>query len=211
MSIDEIKESWLREIWELFIKRGLRSTSMDDIASTLHISKKTLYQHFKNKEDIIMHCMEWTSSQDFINKVLNAIEQENALVVLNGIKQRILQQSSNYNIPAVFYDIKKFHPAIYDKINNNHHKFFNTILTYTIDKGIKEGVFRETDSIKTQIWLITFVMTSLKDPDLKEQALTDLPKTQQKKIISVLFDNLVYSIATPKGLKEFEIINKNNK
>ena len=74
MSIDEIKEGWLRTIWELFIKRGLRSTSMDDIASALHISKKTLYLHFNNKEDIVMQCMEWTASQDFIDKVINAIK-----------------------------------------------------------------------------------------------------------------------------------------
>ncbi|MBP3419152.1 MAG: TetR/AcrR family transcriptional regulator [Marinifilaceae bacterium] len=211
MSIEEIKESWLRIIWELFIKRGLRSTSMDDIASALHISKKTLYQHFKNKEDIVLQCMAWIASPDFQEKVINAIEQERALVVLHAIKQRIQHDSTNYNIPAIFYDIKKFHPAIYDQINIQHQNFFNTILSHTIDKGIKEGVFKENENIKVQIWLITYVMTSLKDPELQEQALADLPKSQQKKISSVLLDNLVYSIATPEGLTEFETINKNNR
>lgn len=208
MSIDEIKEGWLRTIWELFIKRGLRSTSMDDIASALHISKKTLYLHFNNKEDIVMQCMEWTASQDFIDKVINAIEKERALVVLNAIKQRIHQDSTNYDIPAIFHDIKKFHPSIYDKINDNHQHFLKTILSHVIEKGVKEGVFKEIDTIKTQMWLISFVMTALKDPDLQEQVLTDLPKHHQKKIVSVLMDNLVYAIATPEGLKEFETINK---
>ena len=208
MSIDEIKKSWLNVIWELFIKRGLRSTSMDDIASALRISKKTLYLHFKNKEDIVMQCMEWTSSQDFIDKVISAIEEERALAVLNAIKLRIHQDSTNYNIPAIFHDIKKFHPSIYDKINDNHQQFFKTILTYVIDKGIKEGVFKEVDTIKTQMWLVSFVMTVLKDPDIQEQALADLPKHHQRKIVSVLMDNLVYALATPEGLKEFETINK---
>ena len=46
---------------------------------------------------------------------------------------------------------------------------------------------------------------------MQEMALADLPKSQQKKVISVLLDNLVYSIATPQGLKEFKTINKNNR
>ncbi len=211
MSTEEIKESWLKAIWELFITRGLRSTSMDDIASALHISKKTLYQYFKNKEDIVLQCMAWTASPDFQEKVINVIEQERALIVLNAIKQRIHHDSSNYNIPAIFYDIKKFHPTIYAQINRQHQNFFNTILSHTIDKGIKEGVFKDLDTIKVQIWLITYVMTSLKDPEIQNMALSDLPKSQQKKIINVLLDNLVYSIATPQGLEEFETINKNNR
>ena len=211
MSTEEIKESWLRVIWELFIKRGLRSTSMDDIASALHISKKTLYQYFKNKEDIVLQCMAWTASPDFQEKIINAIEQERALVVLHAIKQRIQHDSSNFNIPAIFYDIKKFHPTIYDQINQQHQNFFNTILSHTIEKGIKEGTFKNSDTIRVQIWLITYVMTSLKDPEMQEMALADLPKSQQKKVISVLLDNLVYSIATPQGLKEFKTINKNNR
>ncbi len=211
MSTEEIKESWIKVIWELFIKRGLRSTSMDDIASALHISKKTLYLYFKNKEDIILQCMSWTANPDFQAKVIKAIENERALTILNTFKQRILQDSGSYNIPAIFYDIKKFHPAIYDQINHQQQKFFSTILTHVVNKGIKEGVFRETDSLKVQIWLIGYVMTSLKEPDVQEVALAELTKSQQKKVVNVLFDNLAYSIATPEGLKEFETINKNNK
>ena len=51
--INRTKEELLENISELFLKYGLRSTSMDDICSHLKISKKTLYQHFSNKDDVV--------------------------------------------------------------------------------------------------------------------------------------------------------------
>ena len=51
------REELLENISELFLKYGLRSTSMDDICSHLKISKKTLYQYFSNKDDLVEQIM----------------------------------------------------------------------------------------------------------------------------------------------------------
>ena len=51
------KETLLAGISGLFLKYGLRSTSMDDMASHLNISKKTLYQYFTNKDDVVEQVM----------------------------------------------------------------------------------------------------------------------------------------------------------
>ena len=51
------KEKLLEDISELFLKFGLRSTSMDDIANHLKISKKTLYQYFENKDNVVEEVM----------------------------------------------------------------------------------------------------------------------------------------------------------
>ena len=54
---NQFKEELLASISELFLKYGLRSTSMDDIATHLKISKKTLYQQFTNKDDVVEQVM----------------------------------------------------------------------------------------------------------------------------------------------------------
>ncbi len=49
----ESKEKLIRGAEELFMKYGLRSVSMDDIARHLGISKKTIYQHFADKDEVV--------------------------------------------------------------------------------------------------------------------------------------------------------------
>ena len=53
MEENEIKKKIVRGAENLFTKYGVRSISMDDIARHLSVSKKTLYQHFEDKEDIV--------------------------------------------------------------------------------------------------------------------------------------------------------------
>ena len=48
-----VKEKILEGASKLFFKYGVRSVTMDDVASYLAISKKTIYQFFKNKDDLI--------------------------------------------------------------------------------------------------------------------------------------------------------------
>ena len=54
MEKDLVKKKIITESVELFMKFGVRSVTMDDIAKHLGISKKTIYQHFKDKEEIIL-------------------------------------------------------------------------------------------------------------------------------------------------------------
>ena len=55
--VEPSKTQLLESISELFLKFGLRSTSMDDIASHLKMSKKTLYQYFANKDEVVEQVM----------------------------------------------------------------------------------------------------------------------------------------------------------
>lgn len=49
----QLKEEWVRVLLPVYIKNGLKSFSMDEIAAHLQISKATLYKHFKSREEII--------------------------------------------------------------------------------------------------------------------------------------------------------------
>jgi AcrR family transcriptional regulator len=50
----DIKDKILNGAEELFMRYGVRSISMDDIARHLSVSKKTLYQHFADKDDLVL-------------------------------------------------------------------------------------------------------------------------------------------------------------
>ena len=79
--MNEQKDKILAASWEMFFQYGFKSVTMDDIASKLGISKKTLYQFFSNKKELITQSFEWEmknpkfsfKSDEIIN--LNALDQ----------------------------------------------------------------------------------------------------------------------------------------
>ena len=201
MITEEVKAGWLKSIGELFIKNGLRSTSMDDIASALRISKKTLYQVFRNKEDVVDQVMSWTSNEKFAQRIYSDIEKENAVVVLLGIRDQIICSILEYNIPAVFHDIEKYHPDIHDKIQQNHENFFKNVIVHVIKCGIANGMFKDIKNIKEQVWIMGTCLMLMRNNN-------DLVIKNKKTIIQTIFENLIYSIGTEEGIKQYEIINK---
>ena len=74
MSKDLIKEKIIAESIDLFMTYGLKSVTMDDIAKHLGMSKKTIYQHFKDKEDIIIQATNEVFNAE--NRMMCAIEDE---------------------------------------------------------------------------------------------------------------------------------------
>ena len=125
----------------LFMKYGIKSVSMDDVSRELGISKKTLYQYFKDKDELVTkvveHHAELLSGEMFkmVSENANAIEQ------LLQVSKFVSQYLKNIN-PSVTYDLKKYYPQIWKNVNlNNRDYIFNQIKQNMIN-GIKEGLYR---------------------------------------------------------------------
>ncbi|HRD43367.1 MAG TPA: TetR/AcrR family transcriptional regulator, partial [Ferruginibacter sp.] len=93
----------------LILKYGLRSMSMDDIATHLGMSKKTIYQHFKDKEELV---------GDIINDMLKANESDCSCNISdseNAIHEIILAMDMLQGLiptinPSLLNDLQKYHP-----------------------------------------------------------------------------------------------------
>lgn len=81
------KEELLENISELFLKYGLRSTSMDDICSHLKISKKTLYQYFSNKDDLVEQIMMLRINDHRKQKDIEELKQHNSIEIMLSIQR----------------------------------------------------------------------------------------------------------------------------
>ena len=111
------REELLENISELFLKYGLRSTSMDDICSHLKISKKTLYQYFSNKDDLVEQIMMHRRNNYRTQKDIEELKQHNSIEIMLTIRDHIIR-SFNSRIPANLFDLKKYHPDVYQRVNN---------------------------------------------------------------------------------------------
>ncbi len=125
----------------LFINYGIRSITMNEIASDLGISKKTLYQFVKNKEDLIRqvihHEFHKKSSEveTLLKHDLNAVEQ------LIEIQKLIIRSVKKYS-STIEFDLKKYYPGIFKELNVKYVKLLEDLFIHNIQKGKKEGLYR---------------------------------------------------------------------
>ena len=192
------KETLLAGISDLFLKYGLRSTSMDDMASHLNISKKTLYQYFTNKDDVVEQVMVYRHELLRHHEDLQELTQKNAIEIIQQLKH-FLARELNSRMPANWHDIKKYHPTVYKKLKEEEEKAKQEFLRILLDKGIEEGFFRKDIDKKLQIYLLSTPLTYLGDPELISRL--EYPVYT---IVCTILDNFARAIATEKGLKEIE-------
>ncbi|MBN2806115.1 MAG: TetR/AcrR family transcriptional regulator [Prolixibacteraceae bacterium] len=143
----DIREKILDGAGKLFLEHGTRQVTMDMIAQTLGISKRTIYENFKDKNDLL---------SNFLTEAI-MLYKKRVLEIIKGSQNVIdaLFKFGEYNQEAVkgvnpcfFSDIKKYHPEVFEKVMGGD-QIRNYEITYTILKrGINEGNFRKEIDIE---------------------------------------------------------------
>jgi len=176
---------------KLFFKYGISSVSVDDITHELSISKKTFYEKFANKSELINQiAMGFLIKTD---KVLDDIEnKEDVIDKIIALYTFLLELFKTCNATFI-YDIKKYYPDIskvYDEYKDNTLK---NLLIEFINKGKRDGVFVEDFESD-----IIFSMHWKRFNNIIEREL--LP---QKKLFDPVFQKIIRSsligISTLKG------------
>lgn len=132
---------------ELFLKAGIKSITMDDVAKHLGMSKKTIYQFFKDKNELVVA---------LVNKKLKEDEDQMSAIISqsgNVIEEMINMMKCSEEIfsrinPIVIHDLQKYHPDAWKQFQN----FKSGVLVHTLEelltKGIKQGYIRPEIDVK---------------------------------------------------------------
>jgi TetR/AcrR family transcriptional regulator, cholesterol catabolism regulator len=127
---------------ELYMKYGIKSITMDDVARELGISKKTLYQYITDKDDLVGKFIdnEIQLRQEEICKCFrvgfNAIEE---LFEISMFMNKVMRNQNS----ATEYDLKKYYPGHYQKTQKARREGIYNYILLNLKKGIKEGLYRE--------------------------------------------------------------------
>lgn len=137
----DVKERILSKATDLFMRYGIRSITMDEIAAQLGISKKTIYQFFTDKDDMVaavidheiesneMECMQFRDqSENAVHHVFLAMEN--------------LEEMLSCTNPLMLYDLEKHHPRSYKKLREYKYHFLYRILIENLQAGIREELYR---------------------------------------------------------------------
>jgi TetR/AcrR family transcriptional regulator, cholesterol catabolism regulator len=140
------EEKILAGAYELFYRHGVKRITMDDIASHLGISKKTIYENYKNKGDLVMILMKRELQKQ--HKDMEAIRKksENSIDEIIGIMNYLAQKFSQIN-PGMFYDLQKYHSDSWKHFRDFKEHSIQGFIEANLKRGVKDGLYRKDINI----------------------------------------------------------------
>ena len=126
----------------LFMRIGIKSVSMDDIARELGVSKKTIYKHFSDKEDLVLKVIETDMQQEMFSCNTCYSTDENAVQKMIDISKHISHQHRDIN-PTVIFDLQKYYPSAWAKVDAFRSDFISSVIIQNIEEGQNETLYRQ--------------------------------------------------------------------
>jgi len=151
---------------------GLKSVSMDDIATDLGMSKKTIYKHFDTKEKLIrMTLTHFLEREKVIVHEINE-KSANAVDEILSIGRHIIKMVKKFR-PTLLFDLKKYHTSNWKLVEEHHHEFIQDVITKNLKRGKAEGYFRSkiNEVVIAKLYVAKSLLIS-NDKDFKEDNLT---------------------------------------
>ncbi|MFY9151750.1 MAG: TetR/AcrR family transcriptional regulator [Prolixibacteraceae bacterium] len=199
MNFDDPKlKAILEKTVELFYEFGIRNLNMDDISRHLGISKKTLYQHVKSKEDLIEKLfyfdqMKWDNEFSKLK-----LDELNAIEILIQVSLMVFNELGKFD-PKLKFELKKYYEPIYNEfLDKKHIHIFNQI-SKNIEKGKAEGLYR--NDVNTELVAGIYVR-NLVDMHNKDYCFVENITFDQ--VFEAMFENHIRAISTPEGISYFE-------
>ena len=142
----EIKDRIKQKADELYRRYGVKSVTMDEIASQLGVSKKTIYHSFSDKNELV---------DAVVGDMLNfnrqcckscSTDAKDAVEEIFLGTETLYKIMSNMN-PSFLFDIERGHPSVYKKFTAFKYEFLLKIIAENIERGKKEGLYRDEISV----------------------------------------------------------------
>jgi TetR/AcrR family transcriptional regulator, cholesterol catabolism regulator len=198
----DAKERILIKAEELFMQYGIRSVSMDDIANNLGMSKKTLYQYYADKDELV-HAVVDGHINEMEHDCLKCREEaKDAVHEIFIMMERIMEEFANMN-PMLLHDMEKFHFRAYQRFKDHKNKFLAQIVRDNIDWGIKEELYRPELNIDIMVKFRLESMMIPFDVSTFPPGKYNLAGTSQE-----IIQHFIYGLATIKGHKLIQKYNE---
>ncbi len=188
---------------KLFLNNGIRSVSMDDVARSQGISKKTLYQYVDNKTDLLKQILD--SMMLHVKQKIQQIENMNlnAIDILLEMSKVVGERIMKFN-PIISFELEKYYPAIYEEYKSVKKQMMRDFIKHNIEKGKEEGIYRSDLNSEVVSHLYFERIEDLYKPGIVEQE-----NFSFEELFKVMFENHIRGISNEKGIKYFEAQKEN--
>jgi AcrR family transcriptional regulator len=191
-------QSILEKTIELFYEFGIRNLNMDDISRSLGISKKTLYQYVKSKEDLIEKLFYYDEMKWDIEMAKILKDDLNAIEILVQVSLTVFEELGRFN-PKLKFELKKYYEPIYQQFMVRRQNHIFSQFSKNIERGIAQGLYRSDVNVElvAGLYVRNLVMMDNNDFCFAE-------KITFEQVFEVMFENHIRAISTPEGIAYFE-------
>ena len=183
---------------DLFLSLGFKSVTMDEIASKMGVSKKTIYKYFNNKTELV------ASATDYLfNIISNGIcgicdKKMNPIVEIFSIKKLVMQHLKDEK-SSPQYQLQKYYPKIYSSLKQKQFHVMQETIKNNLVRGKEMGLFRKDINEDFIARMYFHGMIGIKD-----QELFPLNNHSMINLMNNYLEYHIRGIATEEGIKELE-------
>lgn len=185
----------LDSAFSLFMKYGIKSVSMDDLARRLGISKKTIYEIVENKKDLVEKVIRIYIQKEEKDVSQIVKESTDAIDEMLNIGRYLIKFLREMK-PTIVFDLQKYHPSIWNIIETEHFSFIEKVVKNNLVNGQKTKLYRPE--------INTDIITKLYMANAKELVNEDTFPNQEypkPELFKQFFNYHLYGVASEKGLK----------
>lgn len=198
----EIRERIKHKADELYRRYGIKSVTMDEIALQLGVSKKTIYQSFSDKNELVDEVMVDMLDENKKCCVLSIQNSEDAiheiLLMMDAMKDMMTSLS-----PSFVFDIQRGHPSSFKKFDNFKTGFIYEILKANIERGKLEGLYRSEVNTEVISKFRLHTMMLIFNEEI-------FPKNQYS-VLELQNEMIIYYLYGMVTLKGYDLITKYQK
>jgi TetR/AcrR family transcriptional regulator, cholesterol catabolism regulator len=140
--MQELHEKILRRTEEMFLKYGIKSLTMDDVARELGISKKTLYQFVENKNDLVSQTMDRHITEQCKTDDKLHFSAQNAIDEMLTVVKTMVNEMQKMK-PNIIFELQKYHREVWEKIERFQHEYIERVAMRNLQWGRQDGLYRD--------------------------------------------------------------------
>lgn len=183
---------------ELIYKGGIASLTMDELASRMGISKKTIYQCFDSKQDLVDYMVMRRLNQT-VSKIDEAMKSHHNVIHVFVRIMRLMPEIMGDINPVVFDELRSKYRATWKRLEEFKTKHLSERLMELLEKGKKQGYFRK--NIHSEILV---QMRFLQVESTFNSKAYPFQKYAFDEIHTQLLEHFLCGICTLKGLELYE-------
>ena len=180
---------------DLVMKYGIRSVSMDDIATALGMSKKTIYLYYADKDELVLAVVSDVIRKSELDCDRDKNLSENAIHEIFLAMEMVVEMFTAMN-PSIIYDMHKYHPRAFAIFQKHKNEYIYNVMRENLNRGISEGLYRAELNIDIMSKYRVESMLLPFNPEFRHSLKYNLVEIEQELIVHFLF-----GLVTLKGYK----------
>ncbi len=188
----------LENISTLFKKYGVKSVTMDDIAREFGISKKTLYQHFENKTDVVYKVAHYEFNKE-INELEKLYENHEHVIDQLFVISKFIVKSNLLLSPSLMYSMEKYFHQTWEELINKRREFVLNLIDKNFQEGMNQGIYRSDINLSVIKLFYSFLL-NIKSVEF----FNDRTRANFDDTFNTIFTYHIRGIANHEGIEYLE-------